>query len=92
MPVLIDMTQSFREANWTLHLQAIRKAIALFFNCNRTNYCRWTPIYFEDCLNLKTKHPQLHQSFCEGNFVVRHTNRQRSAYGSGTRKGVQQKG
>lgn len=75
MPVLIDMTRSFREANWTLHLQAIRKAIPLFFNCNRTNYCRWTPIYFEDCLNLKNKHPQIHQSFCEGNFVVHHTNR-----------------
>ena len=37
MPLLIDMTQSFREANWTLNLQAIRKAIPLFFYCNRTN-------------------------------------------------------
>ena len=78
LPILIDMTRSFREADWELHLKAVRKAIPLFFNCNRTNYCRWTPIYFEDCLNLKTKHPEIHKSFCEGDFVVHHTNRQAS--------------
>ena len=78
MPVLINLTRSFREGNWLLHLQTIRKALPLFLNCNRTNYCRRTPIYFEDCLKLETKHPVLHQSFCDGNFVVHHTKRKGS--------------
>ena len=73
MPILNNLTRSFREGNWSLHLQAIRQALPLFFNCNRSNYCRWLPLYFEDCMNLVTKHPILHQSFCEGNFVVHHT-------------------
>ena len=78
LPILIDMTRSFREGNWELYLQAIRKAIPLFFNCNRTHYSRWYPIFFEDCLNLKTTHPELYQSFCAGDFVVQHTNRRSS--------------
>ena len=47
----------------------------MFFILNRTNYSRWVPIYFEDCCNLEAKFPILHQSFCDGNFVVHHTNR-----------------
>ena len=78
IPVLINLTRSFREGNWLLHLQAIRQALPLFFNCHRINYCRWTPIYFEDCLNLVNKHPSLHQPFCDGNFVVHHTTRKGS--------------
>ena len=49
MPILSNLTRSFREGNWLLHLETIRKSLPLFFNCNRTNYCRWTPLYFEDC-------------------------------------------
>ena len=35
-------------------------------------------MYLEDCLNLETKHPMLHKSFCDGNFVVHHTTRRGS--------------
>ena len=78
MPVIIDLTRSFREANWNLHLSSIRRAMPLFFAFGRTNYCRWVPLYYEDCLNLETKFPLLHESFKEGDFVVHHTLRRGS--------------
>ena len=47
--------------------------MSLFFAFSRTNYCRWTPLYFEDCMNLETKHPSLYESFYRGDFVVHHS-------------------
>ena len=45
--VVVDLTPLFRESNWELYLSIIRKAMSLFFAFSRTNYCRWTPLYFE---------------------------------------------
>ena len=78
MPVVIDLTRSFRDANWKLHLSAIRRAMPLLFAFCRTNYCRWLPIYYEDCLSLKSNFPLLWESFKKGDFVVHHTRRQGS--------------
>ena len=78
VPVVVDLTRSFRESNWELHLSTIRKAMSLFFAFSRTNYCRWTPLYFEDCMNLETKHPYLYESFYRGDFVVHHSLRRGS--------------
>ena len=78
MPTVIDLTRSFREADWQLHLSAIRRAMPLLFAFGRTNYCRWMPIYYEECLNLKTKFPLLWDSFEKGDFVVHHTKRKGS--------------
>ena len=74
-PILRDLTTSFREGNWNLHLSAIRSALPLFFAFDRTNYSRWTPLYFEDCINLKGTFPLLHDSFEKEDFVVNHTTR-----------------
>ena len=52
MPVLNDLTRSFREGNWMLHLSAVGRAMPLFFAFGHINYCRWVPIYYEDCLHL----------------------------------------
>ena len=78
VPVIFDLTRSFRESNCQLHLSTIRKAMSLFFAFSRTNYCRWTPLYFEDCMNLETKHPSLYESFYRGDFVVHHSLRRGS--------------
>ena len=78
MPVVIDLTRSFRDANWKLHLSAIRRAMPLLFAFGRTNYCRWMLIYYEDCLSLKSNFPLLWESFKKGDFVVHHTRRQGS--------------
>ena len=79
MPVLIDLTRSFREGNWMLHLSAVRRAMPLSFAFGHINYCRWVPSYYEDCLNLKNNFPWLHASFLQGDFVVHHTVRRGNA-------------
>ena len=71
--VLIDLVRSNREADWDLHLSATCCAIPLFFFFNRTNYKRWVPLYFEDCMVIKSKFLELCDHFSEGKFVVHQT-------------------
>ena len=73
VPVLRDLTHSFREKDWSLHLSALQRAIPLLFSFDRTNYARWTPLYFNDCLKLEEKFPMLYQKFMEGDFCVQWT-------------------
>ena len=53
VPVLRDLTLSFRESEWMLHLSSTQRALSLFFAFDRTNYSHWTPLYFDDCIKLK---------------------------------------
>ena len=53
MPILRNLTRSHREGNWQLHLSAVRRALELFFAFDRTNYSRWIPLYYEDCVALE---------------------------------------
>ena len=75
MPTSIDLTMSFREEKWDMHLSAVRRAIVLFFAFGLTN---WTPVYYEGCLNLHVLFPELQDSFSTGNFVAHHTTRKGS--------------
>ena len=79
MPVVIDLTRSFREGLWKLHMSAVRRAIPLFFAFGHTNYSRWAPIYYEDCLNIQERFPALHSAFQAGDFVVQLTLRKSSS-------------
>ena len=79
MPVLIDLTRSFCEGDWHIHLSAVRRAIPLFFAFGHTNYSRWTPIYYDDCLNLPKNFPLLPSAFPKGYFVVQLTLRKISS-------------
>ena len=69
-PILSDLTQSHREGDWLLHLSALERALPLFFCYNRTNYARWGSLYYEDCLQLPTKFPEICKEFQRGSFVV----------------------
>ena len=69
-PVLRDLTRSHREGDWLLHVNALQRALPLFFCYNRTNYARWGSLYYEDCLKLPVKFPDIYETFQEGFFVV----------------------
>ena len=64
-PCVKRSDKSHREGNWCLHLSAI-----LFFAFDRTDYNRWTPLYYEDFLKLSEVLPELHREFLQGRFVV----------------------
>ena len=78
-PPLRDLKRSFREGNWELHLSAVRRSIPLVFAFDRTNYKRWLPVYYEDCLSMEEKFPMMYENFKDGGFVVRMSKRRGSA-------------
>ncbi|KAF3844532.1 hypothetical protein F7725_007695 [Dissostichus mawsoni] len=72
-PIIRDLTNSLRSGDWILYLSAIERATSLFFFFGRTNYCRWTPLFLQDCYQLKDKFPLLYDSYMNGGFVVNTT-------------------
>ena len=78
-PVLWDLTRSFRDADWYLHLSSISRAVDLCFSFDRINYKRWLRIYYEDFLALSKRFAKTYQSFLNGDFVVVHSSRKGSA-------------
>ena len=42
----------------------------MVFAFDRTNYKRWLPVYFEDCLSLESNFPKIYERFLDGGFVV----------------------
>ena len=79
IPILRDLTRSHREGNWKLHLSAVHRSLSLFFAFDRTNYCRWVLLFYEDCIALEKNFSAICASFLQGGFVVRQTLK----YGSG---------
>ena len=73
IPILRDLTRSHQEGNWKLHLSAVHRSLSLFFAFDRTNYCHWVPLYYEDCIALEKNFPAIYASFLQGGFVVRQT-------------------
>lgn len=57
--VLRNLTLSHREGNWTLYMISLRQAMPLFFSFNHINYSRWAPLFFEDCIALEKKIPNI---------------------------------
>ena len=73
LPIIRDLTNSLRSGDWNLYVSAVERATSLFFFFGRTNYCRWTPLFLQDCYQLKDKFPLLYESYMNGGFVVNTT-------------------
>jgi hypothetical protein len=74
-PIVRDLTNSLRSGDWLLYLSAVERATSLFFFFGRTNYCRWTPLFLQDCYKLQKTFPLLYDSYLNGGFVVNTTNK-----------------
>ena len=42
--ILQDFIMSFLQANWSKHMQALRRSVPIFYAFDRNNYKRWTPL------------------------------------------------
>ncbi|CAB3981219.1 Hypothetical predicted protein [Paramuricea clavata] len=69
-PIARDFTNSMCSGDWTLYLSAVERATSLSFFFGRTNYCRWTPMFLQDCYQLKDKFLLLYKSYMDGGFVM----------------------
>ena len=64
-----------RQANWNLTLQAIFGLTSWFFVCGRWNYSRWSLVFLRDMVQLPSTHPDVHEAFQNGLFVVQRSNK-----------------
>ena len=71
-PIIRDLTNSLRSGDWILYISTMEWASTLFFFFGRT-YCRWTPLFLQDCYQLKNKFLLLYDSYMNGGFMVNTT-------------------
>ena len=75
VPVLHNLTHSFREKDWSLHLSVVQKAIPMFFSFDWTNYACWVPLYFDISLKLEEQFPLLYKKIMEEDLYVQQSRR-----------------
>lgn len=68
-----NLVRSDREGNWHLHIMTVEELLPIFAAFDATNYLRWCSLYLEDMKRLPSTAPDIHESFCDGKFVVKHT-------------------
>ena len=73
--LLLLFLRATREGDWTLHLSAVRSMCPWMFVTSRTKYARYLPIYYLEMTALQTSHPDVHQMFMNGDFVVQRQER-----------------
>ena len=69
--ILKLLIASDREGNWEGHLQSIQSLLPLFLESGSINYVRYDSWYLEKMRKLPTEHPDIHQEFMKGKFVVK---------------------
>ena len=67
-PFLRDLTRS-----------SVSRVIDLCLSFDHINFKRCLPVYYEDCLALPKRFPEMYESFLNRDFVVRHSSRKGSA-------------
>ena len=72
--LLLRFIRSTREGNWQLHLACLQGIMPWFFAYDRTNYARFTPVYWCQMQLLSHTHPEAHQKLSEGEFAVQMSN------------------
>ncbi|KAG1673350.1 hypothetical protein GQR58_015613 [Nymphon striatum] len=67
--ILLRLTRADREANLSMHLDAVMKAIPFFFLAGRVNCAR--TVYVAEMKELDTKDPNMFNHMKSGGFVVK---------------------
>jgi len=69
----LQLVRSFREANFSSYVKAIKQIAPLMFSLDHPNYARWLSVHYRDMCELPVKHPEVHTQFSNGSFVVHKT-------------------
>ena len=56
--------------NWLGTLESIEMLRPYFFSLGHTDYCQWVTVFLRDMAQLPTLHPDVHDNFMKGHFVV----------------------
>ena len=76
----IDVMKSYigaeRLSDWGLHLSSVGQMLNLFAATRHIHYAKSARLYLQKMTDLPTKHPELHQQFCEySSHAIRRTER-----------------
>ena len=58
------------QGNWLGTLESIEMLRSYVFSLGHTDYSQWVPVFLRDMAQLQTLHPDVHDNFMKGNFVV----------------------
>ena len=71
---MVDLILCFirvsREGCWRLHLAAFRDMLPWFQAYDRTNYTRYSALYWSEMVILEESHPEAYKAVNAGNFAV----------------------
>ena len=70
-----------RLGDWYGTLKAIENLCPYIFTFGHTNYSRWLPVFLRDMQRLPLLHPEVHENFVKGHFVVQRSNTKFSSMG-----------
>ena len=70
-----------RLGDWHGTLSAIENLCPYIFTFGHTNYSRWLPVFLRDMHRLPLLHPDVHENFVKGHFVVQRSNTKFSLMG-----------
>ena len=68
--LLLQFVRSTRIGDSSLHLQCLHDMIPWMFAYDRTNYCRYLTVYWNDMVSLAETHPDAHALLEAGEFAV----------------------
>ena len=71
----LRLMRAFREADFPLYVDTIRKILPWMFVMDHPNYSRWLSVHYRDMCLLPSKHPDICNHFSDGAFVVHKTTR-----------------
>ena len=71
--ILLMFLRAQRDGNFVLYVESLDKLAPWFFAFDQINYARWLPVNIRDLNMLAQVHPELHQEFQAGNFVIHKT-------------------
>ena len=68
---LFRLLRAEREADFLMHIEAVKETVPYFVLAGHTNYARCTPVYVAEMEQLEEKQPLMYRHMIEGGFIVR---------------------
>ena len=68
---LDNLVKAGRQGDFPLHIKTMGDLLPIFLGCDGVNFQRYGTFYWKLLKGLKSSHPELYESFLQGNFVIK---------------------
>ena len=70
---VLQLIRAIREGNFALYNKSLVSLVPLMLSLDHIIYARWISVHIRDMSLLFSSHPDIHQEFTNGSFVVHKT-------------------